>query len=278
MANWSEIEDELIIADYFQMLHAEIAGINYNKSEHRKKLQKQLNNRTDSSIEFKHQNISAALINNGLPYIKGYKPRWNYQQLLEDKISIYVNRNKDLEKDFTTFSNVKIEVPLMEIQYENWEVPPPPREPALLKEPKVKYYKPIKKNYLEQEQQNRSVGEAGERLVFAYEKWKLIQAGQSKLAKEIKWVSKDEGDGAGFDILSKDLKGSDIFIEVKTTTLGKETPIFFSKRENDFSNDNKIAFYLYRVFDARHQPKMFLRNGCFQDICHILPINFKGIF
>ena len=276
MADWTEIEDELISADFFQMLHAEIAGISYKKSEHRKNLLLRLINRTESSIEFKHQNISAALINNGLPYLKGYKPRWNYQQLLEDKILAYIKIEKGIEKDFTSFINVEIETSPSNIQFEKWKVTPP--EPTIFKEPIVKLYKPVKRNYLEQEQKNRSVGEVGEKLVFEYEKWRLNQAGFPKLAREVKWVSKDEGDGAGFDILSKEVKGSDIFIEVKTTTLGKETPIFFSKRENDFSNEYRNAFYLYRVFDARHQPKMFWRNGCFQDICNIQPINFRGIF
>ncbi|MCX6277298.1 MAG: hypothetical protein NT004_04275 [Bacteroidetes bacterium] len=66
MADWSGIEDELIIADYFQMLHSEISGIDYNKSAHRKNLLRLLINRTESSVEFKHQNISAALINKGI--------------------------------------------------------------------------------------------------------------------------------------------------------------------------------------------------------------------
>jgi hypothetical protein len=35
-----------------------------------------------SAIEFKHQNISAAMLDLGLPYIRGYKPRSNYQAAL----------------------------------------------------------------------------------------------------------------------------------------------------------------------------------------------------
>ena len=86
------------------------------------------------------------------------------------------------------------------------------------------------------------------------------------------------GDGAGYDILSKKEDGSDIFIEVKSTTLGKETPIFFSKRENDFTNEKNESFYLYRVFDIKNQPKMFKKNGRYHDICNIGPVNFKGSF
>ncbi len=59
MADWSDIEVELIIEDYFQMLQKELTGQEYNKTEHRNRLIKLLNNRSDGSVEFKHQNISA---------------------------------------------------------------------------------------------------------------------------------------------------------------------------------------------------------------------------
>ena len=63
MDAWSDIEVELIVAEYFSMLSKELSGKNYKKSEHRKKLLPLLNNRSEGSIEFKHQNISAVLIN-----------------------------------------------------------------------------------------------------------------------------------------------------------------------------------------------------------------------
>ncbi len=59
--------------------------------------------------------------------------------------------------------------------------------------------------------------------------------GKEKFAEQVRWISKEKGDGAGFDILSRNLNGTDKYIEVKTTKLAKETPIFFSKNELDFS-------------------------------------------
>ena len=276
MSDWSLVEVELIIADYFKMLQTEISGIDYSKTDQRNELQTLLRNRSKGSIEFKHQNISAVLINNGLPYIKGYKPRWNYQQLLEESIIDYLSQNSAIEEKFNDFAIRKIENEPKKVEYKNWNVTPP--ETALFREPTVSYYRPIKRNYLELEQKNRSIGDTGEKLVLEYEKWRLINAGLPKLANEVRWVSKDIGDGAGFDILSKNAEGSDIFIEVKSTTLGKETPIFFSKRESDFSEQKKEDYHIYRVFDLRNQPKMFKRNGRFKDICTIEAISFKGFF
>jgi hypothetical protein len=56
-----------------------------------------------------------------------------------------------------------------------------------------------------------------------------------KFAEQIRWISKEEGDGTGFDILSKHLDGKDKYIEVKTTKPGKETPFYFSRNELTFS-------------------------------------------
>jgi hypothetical protein len=75
--DWSREEVEAIVADYLQMLTMELAGQSYSKTAHRQQLQSKLNNRSDGSIEFKHGNISAALIDLGFPYIRGYKPRTN---------------------------------------------------------------------------------------------------------------------------------------------------------------------------------------------------------
>jgi len=275
MAYWSEIEVDLIIEDYFQMLHMELRGNKVNKAAHRRKLLSQLNNR-DGGVEYKHQNISAVLIKYGLPYVNGYKPRWHYQKLLEEKVIAYVARNAKLESDFNDFANQKVQSKPNIIQYENWIESPPMA--SIVQEPLSNYYTPVKRNYLELEQRNQSVGLTGEEMAFEYEKWRLGNAGYPKLAKEVKWVSRDQGDGAGYDILSKKPNGSDIFIEVKTTTLGKDTPIFFSKTENDFSNDYRDAFHLYRVFDVKKKPRMFTRSGSFKDMCTIEAVNFKGIF
>jgi hypothetical protein len=87
---WSRDEVDLIVADYFLMLRAELAGKPYSKAEHNRTLRPLLDNRSKSSIEFKHQNISAVLVGMGLPYIDGYKPAKNYQKLAvgTDKMSL----------------------------------------------------------------------------------------------------------------------------------------------------------------------------------------------
>lgn len=80
--DWSEMEVEATVSDYFEMLCAEASGRPFNKSEHNQALRRLLSGRSKSSIELKHQNISAVLDSLGLPYINGYKPRGNSRILL----------------------------------------------------------------------------------------------------------------------------------------------------------------------------------------------------
>jgi len=57
------------------------------KTEHRRALRQRLSaNRTNSAIEYKHQNISAVMIELGLPYIRGYTPMGNRQEALAIEI------------------------------------------------------------------------------------------------------------------------------------------------------------------------------------------------
>ena len=78
------------------MLEAELAGTPFDKTEHRRQLLPMLDARSEGSIEFKHQNISAVLIALGFPYISGYKPRSNYQRLLYEVVSARLASNQGL--------------------------------------------------------------------------------------------------------------------------------------------------------------------------------------
>lgn len=273
---WSNIEIELIVADYFNMLSTELKEEYYSKAAHRREILPLLTNRSAGSVEFKHQNISAVLVNLGQPYIKGYLPLFNYQKILEDKVIEYLILKPSIEKQFKMFADKKDIKPKYEINFEQFVFNLP--IPGNVSESEPIYNKnPIKINYLEREQENRNLGLSGEELVIEYEKWNLIKNGKEKLIEEIRWISKEEGDGAGFDVLSKNLAGEDKYIEVKTTKLGKESPFYFSRNELQFSKKHAKQYNLYRLFNFEDNPKMFIRNGGLDTICHTTPINYKGI-
>lgn len=279
-SDWSKEEVALIVQDYFNMLQEELQQQGYSKTEHRKALLPLLNNRSDGAIEFKHANISAVLAKMGLPYINGYKPRGNYQNLLAEAVENYLQVNQPvLEPTFKHFADT---TPALLSKQPNFytiitDAPVRSNTDDLLEEDEPAY-KPIKINYLEREQNNRSLGEAGEKIVVDYERWRLINAGKASLADKIEWISRHKGDGAGYDILSKNEDGTDRFIEVKTTKQSKESPIFLSKTEIAFAAAHPDNFYLYRVYNFNTDPQIFIQVGPYNRYCRLESIVFKGTF
>lgn len=273
---WSVNEVKEITKDYFGMLTKEIQNIHYNKSFHRSKLKKKLSNRSEGSIEFKHQNISAILVKYGQPYIAGYKPRSNYQHLLEETVLNYLDMNDFISSTFRKFTN-DIAENLNDVDFLNWIKPIP--KLSTFEEPKMEYSnRIIKMNYIEEEQKNVLLGSQGEELVIKYEKWRLLEKGKESLADGVEWISKTYGDGAGFDVLSKNFDGTDRYIEVKTTKLGKYTPIYLTRNELQVSVRRESNYYLYRLYDINTEPKMFNSNGRLDEICRLEPLSFVGKF
>src|SRR5579859_6403225 len=88
--DWQEDELDAIVADYFDMLAADLAGQPYVKLKHSEALMARIG-RTHRSVEFKHQNISAVLDELGMPWVPGYKPKRNYQNAIFDAIDRYLN-------------------------------------------------------------------------------------------------------------------------------------------------------------------------------------------
>src|SRR5712691_10570655 len=96
--SWSREEVEIAVADYLNMLSKELRGQSFNKAEHNRGLQQLLPKRTRGSVERKHQNISAVLLELGYPYIDGYKPLGNYQGLLREVVEERLTKSAALNE------------------------------------------------------------------------------------------------------------------------------------------------------------------------------------
>jgi hypothetical protein len=90
---WTDEENDLIVADYFAMLADDISARRYSKAEHRRALLPLLNDRSEGSVEFKHQNISAVLKGLGEDWIPGYKPAFNFQMALVEAVARWLALN-----------------------------------------------------------------------------------------------------------------------------------------------------------------------------------------
>lgn len=135
-----------------------------------------------------------------------------------------------------------------------------------------------KRDYIERESRNASLGLAGEKFIVQYEQWRLVRAGAERLAEKIEHVSVTQGDGLGFDVLSYEPNGREKFIEVKTTSFGKETPFFITRNEVGLSKAEVDRFHIYRLFDFRKDPKVFSFRGPVEDHCRLDPLLFQARF
>ena len=81
------------------------------------------------------------------------------------------------------------------------------------------------------DERNRALGKAGEERVLAHERSSLADAGRHDLARRIRWVSHEDGDGAGFDIASFEPDGRGRLVEVKTTNGWERTAFHITRNE-----------------------------------------------
>lgn len=256
------------------MLQAELAGQPYSKAAHRRALVPLLNGRSEQSVEFKHANISAVLIELGFPYISGYKPRSNYQRLLFEVVSDRLALDGDLERLVAADVERAVAVPKVEDILTAWtDVPSRSADVHKVRGVPARYaVAPI--NYLEREARNRNLGAAGEQFVIHFERARLIKLGRERLADKIVHVSRERGDAAGFDVLSYEANGAERFIEVKTTKYGAHTPFFVSRNEVRISEDTSEQYHLFRVFEFRQTPKIFGLKGALSSTCDLAPTTY----
>jgi hypothetical protein len=257
--DWSLREVRATVLDYMSMLRFELAGQAYNKSVHRRALLASLTERSEGAVEMKHQNISAVLRDIGHFWISGYKPRSNYQSILAEEVEAWIRSNPELDRHELAAAEAPAATP-EHFDFSAFEVSSP--NPISNRESGVEEAKDsfgrevpvgIKRDYAACEARNSSLGQAGEELVMKFEQYRLSISGNDRLAAKVEHVSKTQGDGIGFDILSFASDGKERFIEVKTTAFSKETPFYASSGELRFARKNAEQYFLCRLFEFRNQ-------------------------
>lgn len=276
---WDWLECEFLVNDYVTMLEKHLVGASYSKSAHRRALRPRLNNRSEGSIEYKHQNVSAVLLELGLPYIPGYKPAFNYQQQLKQVVLSYLAGHQSVVDEVNLVADKVADA--SEYYERGWDSvfdPDPPERIPHVAESRPGYLaKRI--DFSERERRNRQLGESAEKFVLRMEKQRLIAEGRPDLAEEVEWSSEKRGDGLGYDIRSFDVSGDqERFLEVKATRSGKYQPFFISENERSFSNEFSEAFRLYRVYDFGLASRFFILPGAIEQHVHLTPQNYRARF
>jgi hypothetical protein len=248
-SDWQSDELDLIVADYFAMLAADLAGQPYVKSKHNAILMGQTG-RTQGSVEFKHQNISAVLDELGMPWIPGYKPRSNYQNAILDAIDRFLTRQPVILEPV-------LNSPPAPLSTSEVFVAPPALKRANGASPErlqrlIRKFDPVERDH-----RNRLLGNAGEAFIVGIERRRLTESNRADLAGKVRWVAAEDGDGAGYDVLSFSPKGDERLIEVKTTNGSARTPFFLTRNECDLAAERPADWRIYRVHLFAREPRVF---------------------
>ena len=276
--DWDIGEVSVAISTYFQMLGQELRGEPYVKAKYRRDLLPSLRNRSEGAIERKFSNISAILSELGLPTIQGYKPLPNYQELLKGVLIDILETDESYLSTMDERASPDDEGDSLEPELLVVFDEPPERQGNEERSKKGGRARIGKRDYAKRDAENRRLGLAGEEYIVQFEERRLTQEGRKDLARKINHVSQTLGDGAGYDILSYDADGKKIYIEVKTTRRGANTPFYVSPTELHQSKVQKDTFLLYRVYDWGKHPRVFKLKGDLEDHVNLIPINYRAEF
>jgi hypothetical protein len=269
----STAEVEATVDAYFQMLRHELAGQPYVKADYNRRVQK-LTGRPRTAVEFKFQNVSAVLVNYGQVYIRGYLPAQNYQLALEKAVLEWLAGSNDLVEVVDSSPVLNPPAPLAFRSFSDVLAAPP--DARRIARPSREGAS-VKIDFVRRDAENRALGARGEEFVFELEQRRLHDDEQRPdLAKRVRWRSRDDGDGLGYDILSYEQSGSERLIEVKTTGAGIYTQFVLTRNELACSQRHADRFHLYRLFEFGRSPRLYLLRGPLDQTCRLTPTQFNA--
>ena len=269
--SWTAREIDLIVDDYLEMLGLELSGEKFVKKHRNQALRRRIE-RSHGAVEYKHQNISAVMEVLGLPHIRGYMPARNYQVALFEAIEKRLATRNLLEQ-------LAGEAPSPGILPEGLtyqSVPELHGEPAGVGQGVRRIIR--KFDPAQRDARMRELGEAGERFLFNAERYHLKAKGRADLAARVRWVAKEDGDGAGFDILSFSLEGEERWLEVKTTNGPATTPFWITENERRVSEEHQRVFRLTRIYEFSRGPKAFQLKPPLSKVLNLNASVYKATF
>lgn len=228
------------------------------------------------TLERYHQQISALLIAEGLPYLRSQAPLSGAPAGLRRAVAEYLQNHPEI------FTRMEAAVfrpePLHDFSQRD------------LLQALVSAPAPLDAgdadadiagllagaNFLAGEQRNRSLARAGEHFVLAFERQRLHALGLDKYADTVEHSAVELGDHAGYDVQSWETDGSAVFIRIKTTRYGPETPFYLTENELAVAATYGRSYVIYRVFDFPEDPRIYLVTGPLEQRCTLRPTSFRA--
>jgi hypothetical protein len=206
-----------------------------------------------------------------MPWIPGYKPKRNYQNAIFDAIDRFLTEHPDMVGSVEA-SSAEPRAPM-----EVFVAPPaligahdqiPERLQRL-----VRKFDPVERDH-----QNRALGRAGEEFVIDIERRRLSEIERADLARKVRWIAAEEGDGAGYDVLSFDPTGRERLLEVKTTNGSARTPFFVTRNERDVATGRPADWCIYRVHLFATEPRIFTIAPPLEQVATLRPETWRVSF
>ena len=273
---WTDFEIEVTVVAYVDMLRAEQRGERYSKAETVRRLQAVLRARTSASIERKLQNVSAVLDEEGLPWIDGYKPLVHYQHDLRPAVLAVAGLGHQIGEELAAYGDSAIVAPQRSRRSTDDVLVQPPAGRGSTRGGSTVGLTGGPLAALADFKKHR-LGAAGEAWVIDLERERLERSGRSDLARDVTWVSRNLGDGAGYDIGSFWPDGRERLIEVKTTNLGPRTPFYITRWEIEVSRRRAEAYSLYRVHGFARDARIYVLDGSIEERARLEPRVFLGL-
>jgi hypothetical protein len=271
--DWTNVERDQALDVYFEMYELEQRREKYIRRRYYEAFVARHPHRSVKALEYKLQNISACLVEMGFAPLRGMAPAFNYQRSLLPEAAARIEAIESL-----VLASANAEPSTPKSASITAIVPAPNLHPSKWAE--LARAEPISRkiDFVAREQANRRLGLAGEEWVVELEKRTLHDAGEPGLAKRVRHVAVEQGDGLGYDVQSFDVvTGAERLIEVKTTRAGIWMPFMLTQNEVRVSARAATAFMLYRVHAFGDDPRVYKLPGALEASCDLTPLSFRAL-
>ena len=292
--DWTERELDLIVQTYFAILEAIPTAPRGFKADAKRTLDNEIG-RGIGSIDFKLGNLSFVASNVGIPPLPGFAPARKAQRgPIYEAFGRYLTAHPEVLADGAFLPNRAEGVragaagtPSAAPQFPQVDSDPAgllPTDPvpalSQAREARPEGLVRLVRKFdpAARDERNRLLGRLGEQHVLNHEIARLIGGERMDLAKKVEWTSDVHGDGAGYDIKSFDLDGSERLIEVKATKGGPMTDFFLTRVEREVSMDHQEAWRLYRLHTVATEPRLFVLRPPLEDQVHLQTENWRASF
>ena len=207
----------------------------------------------------------------------------NYEEKNEISIDISIDKKpesneKDLDEIKKEDTEDEFQLDIENLQFKEHNMPVNGNRKVIKKRRNT----PRNFEYEKTAKRNKIKGDLGEKAVVIIEENKLKLLGRENL--KVKWVSKEQGDGLGYDIQSWKISRKEFvkcYIEVKTTTGDINTPFDISDKEIFVSKEFGDKYLIYRVFGIEKvtsEINYYIVEGDVESKFDLEPTSYKAYF